>query len=74
MKTFEEQPRCKESRYKTAQAVIGCAEFKSGEFVSVKYMYHDNDGLAWFEIHEGQNGKLGCAVAYPAKHLTRFCL
>lgn len=69
MKTYQEISDCKEARYKTAKAIIGCAWFKAGDFVSVKYMFHDSEGQAWFEAGSGRD-----VVAYPARHLTRFCL
>lgn len=55
----------KEELYRTAQALVSCAHFEKGDFVSVKYYFTDEKGVNWYIC----NGK----VAYPQNHLTRFC-
>lgn len=64
----------KETMYVTAKAVVSCAHFKAGEFVGVKFYGFDDEGQAWYLIDRSQNGPLSQVVAYPAKHLTQFCL
>lgn len=68
-------PPCKESLYKTAKATISCAHFKEGEYVSLQYMgRHGLHGEHWYLINRSEKGPLSVEVAYPAKHLTDFCL
>jgi len=64
----------KESFYKTAKALISCAQFKAGEFVSVKFSHHGDNGEAWYLINRSEKGMLDHEIAYPAKHLAEFCL
>ena len=52
--------------YKTAKALIGCANFKKGDFVSVKYADQYQFGTHWYEV----NG----STMYPEHHLTEFVL
>lgn len=56
----------KQALYKTAQAVIGCAHFKAGDFVRVELMYPEAASRTprWYMC----NG----VVAYPEHHLCRF--
>ena len=60
--------------YRTAQAVIGCAKFPVGAFVSVRYTHHGANGVAWYEIDRTEAGPLDSPVSYPAHHLTAFTL
>jgi hypothetical protein len=63
----------KETLYKTAKAVIGCAHFSAGEYVAIKY-FNTQAGVDYFEVTAGENGKLADSVYYPAGHLTDFVL
>ena len=63
-----------ETSYITAKAVVSCAQFKAGEFVSVKFSHRNDNGEAWYLIDQTQNGELPFPVAYPKSHLTQFCL
>lgn len=67
-------PPIKESFYKTAKATADCAHFKAGDIVSVKFCGFGDSGIAWYEINQTQHGKLSQTVAYPAHHLSEFCL
>ena len=64
----------KEPLYQTAKATVSCSQFEAGEYVSVKFYHFGDNGEAWFLIDRSQNGPLANAVAYPASHLTEFCL
>jgi len=52
--------------YKTAQSLVNCAAFKTGDCVSVEYYWTDQKGVDWYVC----NGK----VTLPATQLTRFVL
>ena len=58
--------KTKQELYKTAQTLTACADFREGEFVSVKFYFTDEKGIDWYLI--GSHGR----IAYPAHHLTRF--
>lgn len=58
--------------YKTARATIGCAHFKAGDIVSVRY-WHTNTAH-WFIIEKSEHGLLPNPVVYPHHHLTDFVL
>lgn len=74
MKTnLSETPR-KETLYVTAKATVSCSQFKAGEYVSVKFLHYGDNGEAWYLIDRSQKGPLANKVAYPASHLTQFCL
>lgn len=64
----------KETLYATAKATVSCSQFKAGEYVSVKFFYFGDNGEAWYLINRSQSGPLAQVVAYPAGHLTQFCL
>lgn len=74
MKTNPSETPAKETLYVTAKALVSCAAFKAGEYVSVKFFHFGDNGEAWYLITKSQNGSLAQAVAYPASHLTQFCL
>ncbi len=65
--------------YKTARATIGCAKFKAGDFVAVRYFGQGENGVHWFEVAAEKFPdplpplwyKSTC---YPEHHLTEFCL
>lgn len=59
----------KQHLYRTARATVSCAAFKAGDFVPVEYYWTDEGGTDWYLIHIG-----GISTAYPAHHLTEFCL
>lgn len=71
--TLQPAPR-KETMFVTAKATVSCAQFKAGEFVSVKFFHFGDNGEAWYLINRSQNGPLSNEVAYPARHLAEFCL
>lgn len=60
--------------YKTARAVISCAQFGAGEYVSIVYSHRNANGVVWFTIDKSEKGKLAHTVSYPAHHLEVFCL
>ena len=62
------------ARYVTARALVACAEFAAGDYVSIKFWHMGDNGEAWFLINRSQHGALRNEVAYPASHLTSFCL
>lgn len=64
----------KASFWKTAYALVGCAEFKAGDCVAVEYQFTDANGVDWFHINKTQHGPTHCTIAYPFHHLTRFCI
>ena len=74
MKTNNPIDYSNETLYVTAKAVVSCAQFKAGEFVSVKFFHRGDNGEAWYLIDRSQNGPLPFSVAYPKSHLTEFCL
>jgi hypothetical protein len=60
--------------YKTAQALIGCAYFKKGDFVAVNYYgrgYSGENSGHYFLCNAANDERQAC---YPEHHLTRFCL
>lgn len=67
-------PSNKPKRYKTAKATISCAMFKAGQYVSVEFSHWGDHGRAWYLIRKSETGPLAQVVAYPANHLTDFCL
>jgi hypothetical protein len=74
MKTNLSEAPMKPTLYVTAKATVSCAAFKAGEYVSVKFFHHGDNGEAWYLINRSENGPLANEVAYPASHLTDFCL
>jgi hypothetical protein len=56
----------KQELYTTAKALISCANFKQGDFVSVKYYFTDEQGVDWYMCN--------AAVAYPENHLINFVI
>lgn len=74
MKTNPPEAPMRETLYSTAKATASCAQFKAGEYVSVKFSHFGNNGVAWYLIDRSQNGPLSQVVAYPASQLTSFCL
>ena len=74
MKTNLSEAPMKETLYVTAKATVSCSQFKAGEYVSVKFFHFGDNGEAWYLINRSQNGPLANEVAYPASHLTQFCL
>ncbi len=63
----------KAPRYKSAQAILGCAEFKAGAFVSISY-HEERDGRPWFKIERHDKGACRVPVYYPAHHLDGYVL
>lgn len=59
--------------YKTAKALIACAAFKKGEYVSVQYE-GTRGGVNWFNIVATESGPLAEPIPYPHHHLSEFCL
>lgn len=68
------EPVRKEEMYVTAKALVSCAHFKAGDFVSVKFSHWGDNGKAWYLIDKSQHGPLPCTVAYHSGQLTQFCL
>jgi len=66
-----DKEEAKRKLYTTARAVIGCAEFKAGDVVSVRYS-HRNTSF-WYEITSSEHGPLRVCVMYPEQHLAAFC-
>jgi hypothetical protein len=61
--------------YRTARALIGCAQFKAGDFVAVRFHSKSaHNGTVWFEIDRSEHGALKTVTFYPAHHLSEFCL
>jgi hypothetical protein len=58
----------KRSIYTSAQANIGCAHFKSGAFVGVRYIGAGWNGTHWYSVLV--DGVEVCQ--YPEHHLERF--
>ena len=71
--TLSEKPM-KPTLYATAKAAVSCAEFNAGEYVSVKFFHYGEGGEPWYLIDRSERGPLPHVVAYPAHHLTDFCL
>jgi len=71
--THPDDPTRKAHLWKTARAVISCARFRAGEFVSVAYYFTSERGVNWFLIHKTERGSIE-PVAYPEHHLNEFCL
>lgn len=59
--------------YCTAKALVSCAHFSAGEFVSVSNPWVGDNGKIWFDINRSERGQLPCAVCYPQDHLSQFC-
>lgn len=71
----------KQRLYKTARATMACAFVAVGEFVSVRYSHTGANGVDWYDVTSvaketapGTFESFPCGVAYPAHHLTDFCL
>ena len=56
----------KAKMYNTAVALISCAYFGAGMYVTIKYEFTAANGVKWFLCND--------KVMYPEHHLTRFLL
>lgn len=63
----------KETLYATARATIASAHFPAGAYVAVRWYHQDEAGQDWYVIDRSEKGVCP-EVAYPARHLTGFCL
>jgi hypothetical protein len=71
----------KQRFYKTARATVASAFIAVGNFVAVRYSHTGTNGVDWYDVTSvaketapGTFESFPCGVAYPAHHLTDFCL